>query len=700
MYAKTGHFKIIETTQPRLNDKIDSHSSNRTNQNKVENRMTTSVESLVQYTRTLWGKQDASEVIDEIGQGKFLPTQALLLGDNQQFRTEVVEAGAIDKILEFLLQSNKPFDKVLPDSGDVPCPSLWLQVISNYCTDGFLQPDSLVKDVQVRVLNNMLGVFQDMTNLEERKIFGSTDYWIKSLPFFSGLLSGLLTSQNKSLGDFLLKQESVKNFLVRVVYLDIGDPKVVRDIEEFGQRDDRLPKPDILGSSQSHCAFAIKSLALKRGRDILGDFAMIKVSPQHELAMGPGIIKLLETCERDEWYQGGFSSMMNVFLQLYDWGGRLSGKFGVDCVSSNLVSICSKYLSKHAPFTRDRFFFENVTTGIVVLGASFMTPVMKGNRQAPIDYNVAAATYNGLFEYCLDICDCNDGRLAKPLEGFLKIISVTAAMPSTKKAIRAREKDIRARLERIKDRLPFLFSSMAIMEQILDEVCPNEKANADDPASVDAHPSCEFCYERCNKGTTKKCSFCKSIVYCSSDCLQLNWMLHQKSCLLLRKSPPPKVDTDIVADGKTIFAKNVHKILLQASLKGFLIQYCFVVVDMAETTPLLRTLTAEQFTKSYILDDDMMRQSKETFERNKIDGSLTVALVGFAQEGLSVSILTFLPDSAPVHLGPSVRESIDTDRWSAAQREVAGQAFVSGGLEKIQSNPQLWKASLLKSMKP
>jgi hypothetical protein len=33
---------------------------------------------------------------------------------------------------------------------------------------------------------------------------------------------------------------------------------------------------------------------------------------------------------------------------------------------------------------RDRFFFENVSTGLVVLGVMFMTPPKKGNKQAHI----------------------------------------------------------------------------------------------------------------------------------------------------------------------------------------------------------------------------------------------------------------------------------------------------------------------------
>jgi len=330
-----------------------------------------------------------------------------------------------------------------------------------------------------------------------------------------------------------------------------------------------------------------------------------------------------------------------------------------------------------------------------------MTPIMKGNKQAPMDYNVAKAVYFGLFEYLVDLCDCNEGRLAKPLEGLLKILGSTAILPATKKAIRTREKEIRARIDRVKERLPYLFSCMATIEKIVD-IAMTRGSDEEQPEESKENQdlTCEFCYEKCIKGTTRKCPFCKSIVYCSSDCLQLNWMLHQKSCILLRKYPAPTTKEQINEDGKAIFTRFLQKILLQASLKGFSILFCFVVVDMAESTPLLRTLTPEQFFQSYMLEEEVVQKSKETFERNKDDGALTVSFVGFTEEGLSVSVLTFPSDVAPLHLGPSVREAIDTERWSAAQREVSGKSFQPGMLQKIQANPKLWQASLLQTMKP
>ncbi|KAG7345616.1 MYND finger domain containing protein [Nitzschia inconspicua] len=655
--------------------------------------------NILEYVQTQWGKQDANEIVDEIGNGMYLPTQAILLSDNKDYLCKVVEAGGVDKILEFLLQSNKTFDEVLPQGGDIPCPSIWLQVINNCGKDGFLPP-VLSRTVQFKILNNISGVFQDMANFEERKLFGSSDIWAKCLMFFTGLLSGLLTSQHKQLGDFLLKQRSLKDFLVRVVYIEMGDAKVLADLEAFEQRDDRVPKPDIIGSSQSNCAFAIKYLSEKRGKDVLGGFAPILISPGSDLRMATGLIKLFQSSKRDGWYRGGYSSMLIVFLQLYDWGGRLSGKFNVDCVSSELVPVVTQHLTKFATLVRDRFFIENISTGLVVLGATFMTPTIKGRRQAPIDYNVAKAIYTGLLEYCLDLCDCNEGRIAKALEGFLQVVSLTAKLPATKKAIRSKEEEIRAKIERVKDRLPYLFSCVTSIEKIVDTAVTRagkeEKADEENKEA----PSCEFCYEKCSKGTTRKCSFCKSIIYCSSDCLQLNWMLHQKSCLLLRKYPAPSTSRQIQQDGHALFFRFLPKIMVQASLKGYSILYCIVVIDMAEVAPMFRTLTPDQFFQTYMVDEDTIETSKEVFERNKNEGSLTVSYVGFTEEGLSVSILSFSPGSVPQQLGHSIMEAHDSDRWLQAQREVSGKSMQPEMLQKLQGNPNLWQQSLLQTMKP
>jgi hypothetical protein len=660
--------------------------------------MSTVPSHILEYVQTQWGKQDANEVVEEIGSGKYLPTQALLLSNNQMYRSKVVEAGGLDKILEFLLQSNKSFNEVVPPSGDLPCPSIWLQVVSNCAKDGFL-PNELSKSVQFKILNNISGVFQDMSNFDERKFFGSTDIWAKCLMFFTDLLSGLLTSQHTQLGDFLLKQKSLKEFLVRVVYLELGDAQVLTSLDDFEERDDRVPKPDLVGTCQSNCAFAIKYLSERRGKDVLRDFATIPISPGHDVRMATGLIKLMQAAKRDGWYRGGYSSMLIVFLQLYDWGGRLSGKFGVDCVSSELIAVVSQHLTKFAMYNRDRFFIENISTGLVVLGATFMTPVMKGNRQAPIDYNVAKATYTGLLEYCLDLCDCNEGRIAKALEGFLQVVSLTAKLPATKKAIRSKENEIRAKMDRVKDRLPYLFACMTSIEKIVVAAVTNED-KTDDVEKIEVS-SCEFCYEKCSKGTTRKCPFCKSIVYCSSECLQLNWMLHQKVCSLLRKYPAPSTSKQIHQDGHTLFLRFLPKIMVQASLKGYSILYCLVVIDMAETTPMFRTLTPDQFFQSYIVEEDTVQTTKDTFERNRDNGSLTVSYIGFTAQGLSVSILTFPPDSVPQQfLGRSLLETLETDRWLQVQREVSGKSMQPEMLHKLQNNTNLWQQSVLQTMKP
>lgn len=705
---------------------------------------TVSNSQLIEYLRTTWGKQNPKDTVEEIAQGKSLPIQAFLIAgpqhkrddhdeEGEDYRSALVRAGAIDKLLEFLLKSDKPFEEILPGAGDatsIQCPSMWLQAVSCACRDGFLKPPSLQKEVQFKVVNHIQGVFQDVSNFEERKLFGRNDSWIRSLLYFLALLRNLLTSQNHQMARFLMTITPVKLFLVRMLYIEVGgvSTEVLNEIQEF----EAAQNTQVIGFCQSYSAFTIRTVTERMGaktaakqakemaengngkkgqfrhytNELLGEFAGMSVGPGEELMLGPGILKLLETSKSDGWYQGGFSSTMVLFLKLYDWGGRLSGKFGVDCVSANLVPICRDYLLKYASKKRstDNYFLENVTTGLAVMGASLITPMDLKGRQAPIDYNVASAIYNGLLEYCCDVCDaCNDSRFVAPLNKFLQIVFATAKFPLTKKAILSKSTEVRAKIERVKERPPFLFSCLPAIEKIVEVGVDSN----DGKEKQDVVPKCEFCGEKCKKNdnNTRKCPFCKSVVYCSSDCLRLNHLLHQQSCLVLRKYPEPESSSDtIVQNGKALFATHFQKILLQASLKGFSILYCFVVIDMAEATPLFRTLTPEQFLQSYpIPDDDTIEETKKIFERNKANGSLTISMIGFLEDGLSINVLTFPSDAAPTHshFGPAVSNAFEADKWTAAQRQVAQSTFrMPGGAKALQNNPQLWKASILKSMKP
>jgi hypothetical protein len=121
---------------------------------------------------------------------------------------------------------------------------------------------------------------------------------------------------------------------------------------------------------------------------------------------------------------------------------------------------------------------------------------------------------------------------------------------------------------------------------------------------------------------------------------------------------------------------------------------------MVEATPLFRTLTPEQFNSSYGVDEDISNAAKNALERNKTDGSLTVSFVGFTEEGLAVSVNTFPPETAPVHLAPSALEAHDINKWSAAQQEISSASMKTGGLQHLQRNQDVWKASIMKSMKP
>lgn len=242
---------------------------------------------------------------------------------------------------------------------------------------------------------------------------------------------------------------------------------------------------------------------------------------------------------------------------LYDKADRLSGPFGVDSASEVMVRACRNHLFRTAPFTRDRFFVENILTGLVAIGSTLVTPNI-GGKQVPMDYNVAKAIRAGLFDYACELCDANDPRIATALEGLIRTAAITVILDDTQKALQELAPAIAAKVDRVKDRHPLLLPPLAIIEEILAN--PMIKASASEDSD-----RCAFCQEPVTKETTQKCPFCKTIVYCSKDCQRLNWMIHQSTCAEKRKEPLAQTPETLMDQGKKLFALHISKMLLQAS---------------------------------------------------------------------------------------------------------------------------------------
>eukprot|EP00980_Cylindrotheca_fusiformis_P000908 scaffold241_cov89-Cylindrotheca_fusiformis.AAC.7 len=650
---------------------------------------------LASYMKTKWTKEDPKMIVQQIGEARQLPTEAfgMVAGvgghATAEYRTQLVQAGAVDHIIAFLLKTDKPFDEVI-QGGDLICPSTWLNVLNLFCQDGFLEPEALARQTKYKIVINMGPLFQDMSNFETRQLFGSKDAWIKSLPFFTSMVSGLLASEFSKISDFLVRQASLKDFLVRVLFLEIGDPEIKSEIEEYVEtRDKRIVKPDIIGTSQTYCAYSIKSLMIKRGKQYMEEFAETPIRPEHSLTLTSAIIKLFENSQRDNWYKGGYSAALSIFIMLYDHYDRLSSDFGVESASAKMVTICQTHLTKYLHLVRDRYFLESVMTGIVTLGATMMTPAVN-QQQAAIDYNVANAIRSGLFYFCLDVCDSNEIRAATALDGLLKVVQSTAGLPDTKKALQETGEAVRCRLERVLARVPYLHTGLNLIHAILKQSIP--------PPPPNESIACEFCFEKCTKGTTTKCPFCRTVTYCSKDCQRLNWMLHQTTCYEKRKTPLPKTDDEIVDDGKVIFAKHINQILFQASLKNVNMLDILAIFDMSEATPLFQTLRMEQFADMYVQDEETVANAKKVMEKNKASGSLTAVFIGFTEDGLLARLVGFPPETTP--LIPGLNGIEPMKKWEIAQQVVAHMYAKEGGIKQIQSHQPLLRASILKTMKP
>eukprot|EP00532_Pseudo-nitzschia_australis_P011737 CAMPEP_0168211238 /NCGR_PEP_ID=MMETSP0140_2-20121125/3601_1 /TAXON_ID=44445 /ORGANISM="Pseudo-nitzschia australis, Strain 10249 10 AB" /LENGTH=318 /DNA_ID=CAMNT_0008137901 /DNA_START=317 /DNA_END=1274 /DNA_ORIENTATION=+ len=318
-----------------------------------------------------------------------------------------------------------------------------------------------------------------------------------------------------------------------------------------------------------------------------------------------------------------------------------------------------------------------------------------------MDYNVAKAIYNGLLEYCCDICDaCNDNRFAAPLTKLLKVVLAVNKFPLTKKAIREKAEEINAKIERVKERPVFL--------------SPRDRKNRGERG---------FRGERNSdrKKTSELRILWREMRERQEDekevsVLQIRRVLFPRLFATQSHAAPESLPVVATLSGaQTIFRSNCargqgtlchtpSKDLAPGISERFFHPVLFRGDRHGGGHAALSDATPEQYFQSYkILEDDVIAKTKQTFARNKDNGALTVSMTGFSEEGLSISLLTFPPDAAPTHgqFSPAVSQAFDTEKWTTAQRGVAEKSFRSpGDLKKLQSNRQLWTASIMKSMKP
>lgn len=358
-------------------------------------------------------------------------------------------------------------------------------------------------------------------------------------------------------------------------------------------------------------------------------------------------------------------------------------------------------------------------------------------RQLPVDANVAKAIDYGAMELILDACDTGETKLAKTIENVLRAVAKVIILEETCAALQKSASAIKARMQRVMERHPYLVKEIALVEEILrnpfikpmsssamtrpalspssttllDASTSSGFDGSDSKLDIGKHGStgtndvveyetCDFCQEKAESGKMKRCPFCKSVCYCCHDCQKLNWPLHSMQCEQIRKSPVTSSSQQLHSDGRMLLSRHIPKLLLQASLKGMNILDCFVTFDMCETTPLLKTYTPEQFAEYYLQDEEAVELSRKMWERNKAKGALTVSFTAFiSREGLSASLVSFPPTTAPPYL-EAVQKANDVDKWLVAQKEISRTSLPPGGFAKIKDNPTLWRAALMKTMKP
>jgi hypothetical protein len=153
-----------------------------------------------------------------------------------------------------------------------------------------------------------------------------------------------------------------------------------------------------------------------------------------------------------------------------------------------------------------------------------------------------------------------------------------------------------------------------------------------------------------------------------------------------------KAEGNLSMSGNVLFGNNIHKILLQASARGYKILECVVALDFRELKPTIEIMSREEFFEGNEgTTPEQIAHSKRIVERNFSNGALTCICITYVGDGCEKLIKTFPQDAAPTS-GFGVP---GVPRWLVAQR----QAELESGLDlnAIRSNQHAY-ASLLEDL--
>jgi hypothetical protein len=635
--------------------------------------------------------QSPARVVQQVIEGHDFATQGVVNYHDAQFNGRLVNAGLIDALLDHLQTPLKPVHEK-----DIPVmPTVWINALLNLCHKNNMPPN-LLESVRLQVVQRLGPLTTAICDFDRRELFGTKDYWIAGLYLYTGLVSNVvLTPASKSI---LEEQGDIKGILVRILYLDLyGGDDLKKDIRKAQVKNRALP--DYIGNVQNIAACALQEFADvprnpsnqfdKPQVEELRKLANIPVSPNSNVTLTSGLFDLFDKASEHTLNGQGYSALHYVFRQVNE--AIDFEVFHVKSTTLKLVELWKIQVNSSRQAERDTP--DSIYTSLVRLPS----------RSMACDTEVGYAVKTEIIELCLQSL-AKSNVFVTEIDRLLLAVGLTVLQPKTLNAIKKQASLIREALHTFRGRVPQ--AQVDHVRGLLDKASLSTVPVVGLCRDMEA---CRWCLETLETGKGKQCSSCRRASYCSKECQVKDWKQgsHKLDCKQMKMNDVKhrdagfsekdakralKAEGNLSMSGNVLFGNNIHKILLQASARGYKILECVVALDFRELKPTIEIMSREEFFEGNEgTTPEQIAHSKRIVERNFTNGALTCICITYVGDGCEKLIKTFPQDAAPTS-GFGVP---GVPRWLVAQR----QAELESGLDlnAIRSNQHAY-ASLLEDL--
>ena len=475
----------------------------------------------------------------------------------------------LSSVLGFLRRcENESFKDVLaPLSGDLECPSMWINVLYHV---GTLQPS-----YNLQIAQNIGPLVKCMCEDVKRLFFQNNKHWFDTIRLFSGLVLNIISKAKSEVIGALLQHEGLLRSIAQWRFWNEENrPDILDELD--------VDACAIVNRCGRRCTTLLVAAATNP-REVIGSTPVVNKDYRPKGWIDSFVSGLINQMTNDDEYDEDDESTLRHLIE------------GADCVDGCIIADMIHYGLKSGDYYEDAKLSVELVCTMLKKGTAV--------TNVPSDTRVAFAIRASLIDMCLGLIEkfgCRGDDATKTLflhiENTCKTIHEVALHKKTWKAIR--RMNIGEKLEQLK-----AIITHDSGKKLLDMI----------KSIIDINGAyCCHCNKSLGRKERKQCGGCNLMTYCSKTCQKQDWLKgHNRACCksFSIKTPgqfqgrilPETIPDDERAAAKLqeleinnnmiqlkLFRDHSATIVAQAKLLNIPICDCIVTFDLRHCPPLLK----------------------------------------------------------------------------------------------------------------